>query len=77
MPMSDFDGSWTTYDTGLLDAISAQVYEALAHHVRSHNDVRAKQVGLWTLQTLSAKALNALRTLNEREIARAETYSAI
>ena len=64
----EFDGSWTTFDTGLLDAVSEQTYKALAHHVQSANDKRAKQVGLWSLQMTARGVLGALRTINDKEL---------
>ncbi|CAK7267809.1 Mitochondrial distribution and morphology protein 31, mitochondrial precursor [Sporothrix epigloea] len=49
--LSDFDGSWTTYDCGLMDDTSAEVYAAFAHDVEDqHSRVRRlKKVGFWTL----------------------------
>lgn len=66
---SDFDGSWTTFDTGILDAMSEQVYQALAHHVQHANSTRVKQVGLWSAQITAQHLLQALRNWNEREMA--------
>ena len=59
--LKEFDGSWTTYDIGLLDAVSQQVYDALAHHVQESNARRAKTVGIWSLQKSAATILVALR----------------
>lgn len=49
--LSDFDGSWTTYDCGLLDDTSAEVYAAFAHDVEDQQSRvrRLKKVGFWTL----------------------------
>ncbi|GLB37413.1 putative yeast mitochondrial distribution and morphology (MDM) proteins [Lyophyllum shimeji] len=33
MDLNDFDGAWTMWETGMMDAISLKVYEALAYHV--------------------------------------------
>ncbi|GAA94480.1 uncharacterized protein L969DRAFT_83964 [Mixia osmundae IAM 14324] len=61
LPLPELDGSWTTHDTGLLDLVSEQVYAALAHHVQTQNDRRAKVVGLWSLQMTAQAVLTALR----------------
>lgn len=49
--LSDFDGSWTTYDCGLLDDTSAEVYAAFANDVEDQQSRvrRLKKVGFWTL----------------------------
>jgi distribution and morphology protein 31 len=49
---SDFDGSWTIFDSGLMDDLSAEVYEAFARDVSDEQARmrRFKQVGLWSLQ---------------------------
>ena len=60
--LNEFDGSWTTYDIGLLDAVSMQVYDALAHHVQEKSNAKtAKTVGLWSLQKSAAAILTTLR----------------
>ncbi|GAA6020157.1 hypothetical protein JCM10207_006279 [Rhodosporidiobolus poonsookiae] len=59
--LSDFNGSWTTYDVGLLERMSEQVYAALAHHVQHSNDQRLQTVGLWTLQMTANSVLHSLR----------------
>lgn len=59
--LSEFNGSWTTYDVGILDRMSEQVYEALAHHVAQSNDQRIQTVGLWTLQMTASSVLSALK----------------
>ncbi|KAI1310398.1 mitochondrial distribution and morphology proteins-domain-containing protein [Xylaria venustula] len=48
---SDFDGSWTIYDCGLMDDTSAEVYEAFARDVEDQQSRvrRLKKVGFWTL----------------------------
>jgi distribution and morphology protein 31 len=56
LSLDEFDGSWTTYDCGLLDRTSEQVYAALAHHVQVANNQRIQTVSLWTLR-LTAEAV--------------------
>ena len=48
---SDFDGSWTTFDCGLLNDLSAETYEAFARDVEDQQSRvrRLKKVGFWTL----------------------------
>lgn len=48
---SDFDGSWTVWDCGLLDDTSAEVYSAFARNVEDQQSRvrRFKRVGLWTV----------------------------
>ncbi|KAL2756876.1 hypothetical protein ACRALDRAFT_1041335 [Sodiomyces alcalophilus JCM 7366] len=48
---SDFDGSWTIYDCGLMDDMSAETYEAFARDVENQQSRvrRLKKVGFWTL----------------------------
>ncbi|KAJ2986053.1 hypothetical protein NUW58_g5215 [Xylaria curta] len=48
---SDFDGSWTIYDCGLMDDTSAEVYAAFARDVEDQQSRvrRLKKVGFWTL----------------------------
>ncbi|KAI9899578.1 hypothetical protein N3K66_006039 [Trichothecium roseum] len=48
---SDFDGSWTVFDNGLMDDMSAETYEAFAKDIEDqHSRVRRfKKVGFWTL----------------------------
>lgn len=55
---SDFDGSWTLYDSALLDDLSAEVYDAFARDVTDEQARlrRFKKVGLWSLQ-LAAQAI--------------------
>lgn len=55
---SDFDGSWTIYDCGLMDDTSAEVYSAFAHDVEDQQSRvrRLKKVGFWTL-SLAVHAL--------------------
>lgn len=55
---SEFDGSWTIFDSGLMDDMSRETYEAFARNVSDEARVRKriKKVGFWTLQ-LAAQAL--------------------
>ncbi|KAK3318026.1 mitochondrial distribution and morphology proteins-domain-containing protein [Apodospora peruviana] len=48
---TDFDGSWTVWDCGLLDDTSAEVYTAFARNVEDQQSRvrRFKRVGLWTV----------------------------
>ena len=55
---ADFDGSWTLFDSGLMDDLSAEVYTAIAKDVTDDEARyrRFKKVGLWSLQ-LAVQAL--------------------
>lgn len=55
---SDWDGSWTIFDCGLMDDLSAEVYSAFARDVEDqHSRVkRLKKVGFWAVSV----ALQAL-----------------
>ncbi|KAF2108955.1 hypothetical protein BDV96DRAFT_586277 [Lophiotrema nucula] len=58
-PVTDFDGSWTIFDSGLMDDLSQEMYDAFARDVLNDNSARKrriKKVGIWTLQ-LAAQAL--------------------
>lgn len=48
-PITDFDGSWTIYDSGLMEETSREVYEAFAQDVRNEQKRggRIRKVGLW------------------------------
>ncbi|KAJ8488881.1 hypothetical protein ONZ45_g13786 [Pleurotus djamor] len=62
--LSDFDGAWTMWETGLMDEISLKIYDALAYHVAQANmNKRIKTVGLWSLQMTASAAISALRGL--------------
>ncbi|KAJ9198827.1 hypothetical protein DTO164E3_4917 [Paecilomyces variotii] len=56
--VSDFDGSWTIFDSGLMDDLSAAVYDAFARDVADEQARRRrfKKVGFWSLQ-LAAQAI--------------------
>ncbi|KAL8958280.1 MAG: hypothetical protein Q9193_004632 [Seirophora villosa] len=49
---SEFDGSWTIFDSGLMQDLSAETYEAFAKDVKDDQARlrRFKKVGLWSLQ---------------------------
>ncbi|KAF8813875.1 hypothetical protein BYT27DRAFT_7180650 [Phlegmacium glaucopus] len=61
--LSDFDGSFTMWETGLMDEISLKIYDALAYHVSqaTMNRRRMKTVSLWSLQMTAGAVLSALR----------------
>ncbi|KLO16895.1 mitochondrial distribution and morphology protein family 31/32 [Schizopora paradoxa] len=62
--ISDFDGSWTMWETGLVDEIALKVYDALAYHVTVANfNRRVKTVSLWSLQKTASAALSTLQTI--------------
>ncbi|PSK55361.1 Mitochondrial distribution and morphology protein 31 [Elsinoe australis] len=55
---SEFDGSWTIFDSGLLEDLSRETYEAFSRDIvdGTARTRRLKKVGLWTIQ-LAAQAL--------------------
>lgn len=55
---TDFDGSWTVFDCGLMNDASAEMYDAFAKDVEDqHSRVRRfRKVGFWTL-SLAVHAL--------------------
>ncbi|KZP22035.1 hypothetical protein FIBSPDRAFT_953131 [Athelia psychrophila] len=62
--LSDFDGSWTMWETGLMDDISLKTYDALAYHVTEANmNRRVKAVGVWSLQLTGSAVLSAMRSM--------------
>ncbi|RKF62152.1 Mitochondrial distribution and morphology protein 31 [Erysiphe neolycopersici] len=56
--VSDFNGSWTIFDSGLMDNLSAETYEAFSKDVvdRQARMRRLKKVGLWSI-SLAVQAL--------------------
>ena len=50
--VGEFDGSWTIYDSGLMDDMSAETYAAFERDVTDQQAKirRIKKVGLWSLQ---------------------------
>ncbi|EIW63485.1 uncharacterized protein TRAVEDRAFT_114364 [Trametes versicolor FP-101664 SS1] len=62
--LDNFDGAWTMWETGLIDAISVKVYEAMAYHVTQANfNRRMRAVGTWSLQMTASALMSTLRTL--------------
>lgn len=63
--LSDFDGSWTMWETGLMDEISLKTYDAMAYHVSqaNMNRQRIKTVSLWSLQKTANAILSALKNI--------------
>ena len=55
---SEFDGSWTIFDSGLLDDLSKETYGAFSRDITDADRTsrRMRKVGLWTLQ-VAAQAL--------------------
>lgn len=55
---SEFDGSWTVFDSGLMEDLSAETYEAFAKDVvdRQQRMRRLKKVGFWSI-SLAVQAL--------------------
>lgn len=62
---SDFDGSWTVFDSGLMDDLSAEVYDAFARDVTDEQARmrRLKKVGLWGVQ-LAVQAIFLVSSLS-------------
>ncbi|KAK4227449.1 putative mitochondrial distribution and morphology protein 31, mitochondrial precursor [Podospora fimiseda] len=52
--VTDFDGSWTVWDCGLMDDTSAEVYSAFAYNVEDQQSRvrRFKRVGVWTVSLI-------------------------
>ncbi|KAK4140364.1 mitochondrial distribution and morphology proteins-domain-containing protein [Dichotomopilus funicola] len=52
--LTDFDGSWTVWDSGLMDDTGAEVYSAFARSVEDQQSRvrRFKRVGLWTVSLI-------------------------
>lgn len=55
---SDFDGSWSVFDCGLMNDMSAETYDAFARDIENQKSRvrRFKKVGFWTL-SLAVHAL--------------------
>ncbi|TFK70578.1 hypothetical protein BDN72DRAFT_795132 [Pluteus cervinus] len=64
MDVNEFDGSWTMWESGLMDDISLKVYDALAYHVTHSNMARQRirTVSLWSLQMTASAVLSALKS---------------
>ncbi|OUM52934.1 hypothetical protein BVG19_g2169 [[Candida] boidinii] len=63
--ISDFDGSWTMYDSLLMDDLQVQVYDAFTNYVADENfrNERARKIGFWSLQFLIQFVLWSLGTI--------------
>ncbi|EIN11617.1 hypothetical protein PUNSTDRAFT_98773 [Punctularia strigosozonata HHB-11173 SS5] len=64
--LSEFDGAWTLWETGLTNEISVKIYDAMAYHVSQSNPVfnrRIKTVGMWSLQKTVSAVLSTLRAI--------------
>ncbi|KAK6350797.1 Mitochondrial distribution and morphology protein 31, mitochondrial precursor [Orbilia javanica] len=60
--VKEFDGSWTLFDSGLMDDLSAEVYDAFVKDV-ADADIkkrRIRAVGLWSLQVFMNAFLAAM-----------------
>lgn len=64
--LEDFDGSWTAYDSLLMDDLSVGVYESFADYVsdQQKRTDRVKKVGFWSLQFILQMILWSLSTIN-------------
>ena len=60
--LSDLDGSWTLYDSGLIEDVSSALYEAFALNVADSEarNRRIRKVGFWSLQFLAQIVLLTL-----------------
>ncbi|KAH8107965.1 mitochondrial distribution and morphology proteins-domain-containing protein [Cristinia sonorae] len=62
--LSDFDGAWTMWETGLMDVIADKVYEAMAFHVTQANiNRRIKAVSTWSLHMTTSAIISAMRSI--------------
>ncbi|KAK6361954.1 Mitochondrial distribution and morphology protein 31, mitochondrial precursor [Orbilia blumenaviensis] len=60
--VKEFDGSWTLFDSGLMDDLSAEVYDAFVKDI-ADADIkkrRIRAVGLWSLQMFMNAFLAAM-----------------
>lgn len=50
-PLTDFEGSWTVYDSGLMEDLSRETYDAFARGVADEETRgrRIRKVGLWSV----------------------------
>ncbi|AAS50705.1 ABL066Cp [Eremothecium gossypii ATCC 10895] len=60
--LADFEGSWTIYDSKLMDDLSAEVYDAFADYVadQERKNLRMKRVGFWSLHIIIQLILMSL-----------------
>lgn len=63
--LSDFEGSWTIYDSELMDDVSAEVYEAFAKNIADDQarSIRMRKVGFWSIQFAAQLLLLSLGAL--------------
>lgn len=63
--LTDFEGSWTIYDSELMDDVSAEVYEAFAKNVADDEAraLRMRKVGFWSVQFAAQLLLLSLGAL--------------
>ncbi|KIP11561.1 hypothetical protein PHLGIDRAFT_63387 [Phlebiopsis gigantea 11061_1 CR5-6] len=62
--LSEFEGSWTMWEAGLMDDIANKVYEAMAYHVTQANfNRRVRVVSAWSLQMTASAIVAALRAV--------------
>lgn len=61
--LSEFDGSWTMWEAGLIDAIGMKTYDALSYHVTHNVNRRVKTVSLWGLQVTAQAVVSALKNI--------------
>ena len=52
--IDDFEGSWTVYDSLLMDDISEEVYDSFVDYVADEEArlMRMRKVGFWSIQLL-------------------------
>ena len=64
--IKDFEGSWTVYDSLLMDDISEEVYDNFVDYVADEEArlIRVKRVGFWSLQLLLQVVLFGLGALS-------------
>lgn len=62
---SDFEGSWTVYDSYLMNDLSSEVNDAFADYVadEQHRSIRVKKVAFWSLQLFLQLILMGLATI--------------
>ena len=55
----DFDGSWTLFDSGLMNELSTEMYNAFARDAQDEEarSLRIKKVGFWSLQFMAQLVL--------------------
>ncbi|KAK9709490.1 Mitochondrial distribution and morphology protein 31, mitochondrial precursor [Basidiobolus ranarum] len=60
LDLSNFDGSWTIYDSCLVDSLSEEVGKAFAQLVQDERERnrRLKRVGLWSLQSITRSLIS-------------------